>query len=61
MWAVVMSDVGSIFDVYGLEGTERIVVGAGYAPLLLWGPLLAAVTASYTKRTCRALVMRCDR
>ena len=50
MWTTVFSDLGDIFDTFGLEGSERIVVGAFYAPLLLWGPLLAAVTVSYAKR-----------
>ncbi len=51
LWATVFSTVGEIFDVYGLEGTARVVVTACYVPLLLWGPLLAAVTVSYARRT----------
>lgn len=51
LWASVFSGVGEIFDVYGLGGTARVVVTACYLPLLLWGPLLAAVTVSYARRT----------
>ncbi len=51
LWAGALSSLGEILDVYGLEGTARIVVGACYMPLLLWGPLLAAVTVSYAQRT----------
>lgn len=36
---------------YGLDGAERSVVFASYLPLLLWGPLLGAVTVSYAHRT----------
>lgn len=51
LWASAFSSLGDIFVLYGLDGTERIVVLACYAPLLLWGPLLASVTLSYAKRT----------
>lgn len=51
MWVSVFTHVEDIFAVYGLEGTARTVVIACYAPLLLWGPLLAAVTVSYGQRT----------
>ena len=57
LWASVFSSVGEIFDLYGLEGTARVVVTACYVPLLLWGPLLAAVTVSYARRT-RSLAAR---
>jgi hypothetical protein len=33
-----------------LSGSHRSVMGWCYAPLLLWGPLLALVTVSYWKR-----------
>ena len=58
LWASVFSGVGEIFDVYGLGGTARVVVTACYLPLLLWGPLLGAVTLSYARRT-RSLTPRC--
>ncbi|CAN5600201.1 hypothetical protein BH20ACT2_BH20ACT2_21590 [soil metagenome] len=48
---VSFSNFGDIFAIYGLDGAERVVVLACYAPMLLWGPLLAAVTVSYAKRT----------
>ncbi|MCA1671449.1 MAG: hypothetical protein LC799_04350 [Actinobacteria bacterium] len=51
LWAIAIANLGDIFVVYGLEGVERIVVIACYMPLLLWGPLLAAVTVSYAQRT----------
>ena len=50
LWASVFSNMEGIFVVFGLEGAERIVLVACYAPLLLWGPLLAAVTVSYARR-----------
>lgn len=58
LWATAFSNLDGIFVEYGLDGVERIVVLVCYAPMLLWGPLLAAVTASYAKRTriaCDAL------
>lgn len=51
LWAGAFSNLGAIFADYGLEGIERIVVIACYLPLLAWGPLLAAVTVSYARRT----------
>jgi hypothetical protein len=54
MWVGVFLNAHDIFVVYGLEGTARIVLIACYAPLLLWGPLLAAVTVSYARRTLGA-------
>jgi hypothetical protein len=51
LWATAFLNLDGIFVEYGLDGMERIVVLVCYAPLLLWGPLLAAVTASYAKRT----------
>jgi hypothetical protein len=51
MWVRVFMSAEDIFVVYGLEGSARIVLIACYAPLLLWGPLLAAVTVSYGQRT----------
>jgi len=54
LWAVELINLGTIFELYGLDGVERSVVGAFYAPLLLWGPLLAALTVSYAKRTLPA-------
>ena len=50
LWISTMSNVGTIWALYGLEGAERVLMMACYAPLLLWGPLLAAVTASYHRR-----------
>lgn len=51
LWAVAISNIDVIFAEYGIEGGWRIVVIICYLPLLLWGPLLAAVTASYARRT----------
>jgi hypothetical protein len=51
MWVGVFLNAEDIFVVYGLEGSSRIVLIACYAPLLLWGPLLAAVTISYAHRS----------
>jgi len=54
LWSsVFLFVIQEIFVTYGLDGFERVVVGACYAPLLLWGPLLAAVTASYARRHLR--------
>ena len=50
LWTSAMSSVEQIWAVYGLEGAERAFMLACYAPLLLWGPLLAAVTVSYHRR-----------
>jgi len=51
LWtSVFLFDIQEIFVIYGLDGFERVVVGACYTPFLLWGPLLAAVTASYARR-----------
>jgi len=50
LWAVVFSNIGEIWALYGLDGAERVVMMACYLPLLLWGPLLAAVTVSYHRR-----------
>ncbi len=51
MWVGVFLNAEDIFLVYGLDGAARLVLIACYAPLLLWGPLLGAVTVSYAKRT----------
>ncbi|MFJ4283509.1 hypothetical protein [Streptomyces massasporeus] len=40
-------------DEGNLSGVHRSVMGWAYAPLLLWGPLLAAVTVSYALRRRR--------
>ena len=50
LWVTAMANFGLIAEEYGLEGAEQAVVVACYAPLLLWGPLLAVVTASYLRR-----------
>ena len=50
LWASIMSNFGVVAEEFALEGAARAVVMACYAPLLLWGPLLAAVTVSYDRR-----------
>ncbi len=50
LWLSAMSNVEEIWAVYGLDGAERALMMACYAPLLLWGPLLAALTVSYHRR-----------
>ena len=50
LWLSAMSNVEEIWAVYGLDGAERALMTACYAPLLLWGPLLAALTVSYHRR-----------
>ncbi|MFF0337837.1 hypothetical protein ACFYUM_35265 [Streptomyces fimicarius] len=35
----------------GRRRTGRLLVGVIYQPLVLWGPLLGAVTVSYYRRT----------
>jgi len=50
LWTAVTSNVQAIWTVYGLDGTARVVMVACYAPILLWGPLLGAVTVSYHRR-----------
>ena len=51
LWITAFANLEAIFIEYGLEGAARLVVVGCYAPLLLWGPLLAAVTVSYARRT----------
>ncbi len=51
LWITAFFNLESIFVEYGLEGAARLVVVVSYAPLLLWGPLLAAITVSYARRT----------
>lgn len=50
LWVNVMANFGLVAEEFGLEGAAQAVVVACYAPLLLWGPLLAAVTVSYYRR-----------
>ncbi len=50
LWLSAMSNVEEVWAVYGLDGGERALMMACYAPLLLWGPLLAALTVSYHRR-----------
>lgn len=50
LWASVFSNVRAICDLYGLDGAAQAVMLACYSPLLLWGPLLGAVTASCARR-----------
>lgn len=50
LWASTFSNVETIWALYGLDGAERVLMMACYTPLLLWGPLLAAVTVSYHRR-----------
>lgn len=50
LWVSTMSNLGLVAEEFGLEGGAQAVVVACYAPLLLWGPLLAAVTVSYYHR-----------
>ena len=40
---------GTFFDTFG-GPVQRCLVAACYAPLLAWGPLLAAVTIAYYRR-----------
>lgn len=53
LWASALSSSDEIFDEYGLQGVARAVVFACYVPMVLWGPLLGAVTVSYARRTRR--------
>lgn len=50
LWVTAIGNFGLIADEYGLEGMEQVAVLACYLPLLLWGPLLAAVTVAYHRR-----------
>jgi hypothetical protein len=50
LWVSIMSNVEPIWVYYGLDGAERVLMTLCYAPLLLWGPLLGAVTLSYHRR-----------
>ena len=50
LWVNVMSNFGLVAEEFGLAGAAQAVVVACYAALLLWGPLLAAVTVSYYRR-----------
>jgi len=50
LWIAATSNVEQIWAIYGLDGMERVVMAACYTPLLLWGPLLAALTVSYYLR-----------
>ena len=50
LWVSTFSNIETIWALYGLDGAERVLMMACYSPLLLWGPLLAAVTVSYHRR-----------
>jgi hypothetical protein len=50
LWASKMSNFDVVAEEFALEGPEQAVVMACYAPLLLWGPLLAVATVSYYRR-----------
>jgi len=50
LWVNTVSNIETIWALYGLDGAERVLMMACYSPLLLWGPLLAAVTVSYHRR-----------
>ena len=50
LWVSTMANIEPIWAYYGLEGAERVLMMVCYTPLLLWGPLLAAVTISYHRR-----------
>ena len=50
LWIGTLSNVETIWALYGLDGAEQVLMMACYAPLLFWGPLLAAVTISYQRR-----------
>ncbi len=53
LWLAEFSVIDAILDEFGLHGAARVLVYACYAPMLLWGPLLGAVTVSYARRTTR--------
>ncbi len=50
LWAGAFANVGAIATYYVLDGADRVLMMACYLPLLLWGPLLGAVTVSYARR-----------
>lgn len=53
LWAGTMANIEPIWAYYALEGRERVLMMVCYAPLLLWDPLLTAVTISYYRRRHR--------
>lgn len=48
--AFTWSDPGNMGDPAAPHGTKGLIMTAAYAPLLLWGPLLAIVTVAYYRR-----------
>lgn len=56
LWVGVFSSIETIWALYGLDGAERLLMTACYAPLPAWGPLLGAVTFSCHRRPRAAVV-----
>ncbi len=59
LWLGTFASLGQIVDYYGLKGAALGFMLVCYSPILLWGPLLGAVTISYARR--RAGAPRPDR
>ncbi|OZM82208.1 hypothetical protein [Pseudonocardia sp. MH-G8] len=53
IWAFAFRDFPHLGDFHFAHEGWRLLMVACYAPLLLWAPLLAAVTVAYYRRRCR--------
>ncbi|MFE9654814.1 hypothetical protein [Micromonospora sp. NPDC006431] len=52
-WGIIVRDLVVEGDGLGFSPAGFALLVACYVPLLLWGPLLLAVTLSYQRRRCR--------
>jgi len=53
VWGYAFRDFPRLGDFHFAHDGWRVLMVASYLPLLLWAPLLAAVTAAYYRRRCR--------
>jgi hypothetical protein len=53
IWAFAFRNFPEMGDFHFSHDGWRVLMLACYVPLLLWAPLLAAVTVSYYRRRCR--------
>ena len=53
VWGYAFRDFPRLGDFHFAHDGWRVLMVASYLPLLLWAPLLAAVTVAYYRRRCR--------
>ncbi|WP_345607240.1 hypothetical protein [Pseudonocardia adelaidensis] len=53
IWAYAFRDFPELGNFHFAHGGWKVLMIAAYLPLLLWAPLLAAVTVAYYRRRCR--------